>query len=261
MREVFGNQLLAIALIALTAVPIRTAHAHQLGQSYVFLHVFDDRIEGRLEITVADLNTVLGLDFRTDGSVTLEEIEPHIIAIKAYLEKRVKMAPNGVAEPLDLGAHELMSLRIAQYVSLPFEFKVLERAPDRVDVEYRVLFDVVPDHRGFLVVEHDWKTGTFNDETNVALIFGPDDTRQVLDLSSSSVWRGVAAMIGLGVHHIWVGIDHILFLLALLLPSVEAVSKVGMRRDHVENVLPNVFRCGPPAGRGLCQSTGSWNIS
>jgi len=41
-----------------------------------------------------------------------------------------------------------------------------------------------------------------------------------LDLTGSSVWQGFVAMIGLGRHHIFIGLDHILFLVALLLPAV-----------------------------------------
>jgi len=38
--------------------------------------------------------------------------------------------------------------------------------------------------------------------------------------------RGFSAMVRLGTHHIWIGIDHILFLMALLLPAVV------QRQDH-----------------------------
>ena len=76
-----------------------------------------------------------------------------------------------------------------------------------------------------LVVETNWKTGTFNDEANVLLVFEPGLERQTLDLSDSSTWQGFVAMVRMGTHHIWIGIDHIL--IALLLPAVVYRQDVG----------------------------------
>ena len=85
---------------------------------------------------------------------------------------------------------------------------------------YSVLFEVDDLHRNMLVIEHNWKTATFNNEAGISLIFSPRNPRQTLDLTSSSLLRGFIGFIGLGVWHIWIGLDHILFLIALVLPSV-----------------------------------------
>ena len=50
--------------------------------------------------------------------------------------------------------------------------------------------------------------------------FGPNDTSGTLELNDSSKLPGFIAMIKQGVWHIWIGFDHILFLLALILPAV-----------------------------------------
>jgi hypothetical protein len=52
------------------------------------------------------------------------------------------------------------------------------------------------------------------------LILSPRDPTQTLDLSNSTIWRGFMALVRLGMWHIWIGLDHILFLVALVLPSV-----------------------------------------
>jgi hypothetical protein len=83
-----------------------------------------------------------------------------------------------------------------------------------------VLFDKDPLHACLQVLEYNWKAGIYNQESNVTLSFGPNNVKGVLDLSGNSVLTGVKSMIASGMHHIFIGLDHILFLLALLFPSV-----------------------------------------
>jgi len=208
--------LFVLFFIAIFYLP---GHGHQLGQSYIFLKIYDHSIHGRLEVPVSDLNKALGLDFRTDGSVTNEDVDRHIAVIKLYLLEKVRMAPNGKAMALRLVGHSLFSVSLGQYVTVEFAIDDLAEEPKHIDVDYAVVFDVDEKHRGLLVIEHNWKTNTFNTES-LALIFSPSNRSQRLDLSSSSVWNGFMGLIELGIHHIWEGIDHILFLMALLLPSV-----------------------------------------
>ena len=118
-------------------------------------------------------------------------------------------------------ALDMYCYRIKKYIGAYYAvLGGLDAVPGYIDFEYTFLFDKDPDHRGFVVVESDWKTGTFNNESVISLIFEPELTNGRLDLSSSTIAHGFWQMTRLGVHHIWIGIDHILFLLALLLPAV-----------------------------------------
>ena len=48
--------------LALLAVLIATgASAHNLGQSYLYLQIYEDTVTGRFEIALSDLNPALGL--------------------------------------------------------------------------------------------------------------------------------------------------------------------------------------------------------
>ncbi len=209
-------QLWLVASILALTMP---AQAHQLGQSYIFLRVADAAIDGRVEITVSDLNRLLSLNIPERGA-TRDDVTPHVETLAAYLREHIRFAPNGQAQALVFDDHGIDAIALADYVVMRFTLTDAGRALRHVDVEYRVGFAAMPEHRGLAVVEHDWGTGTFNDESNVVAVFSPDAPRQVIDLSQSSVWTGMRAMVGLGAHHIWVGIDHILFLMALLLPAV-----------------------------------------
>jgi hypothetical protein len=220
-RPSWRSALRWLIVLLLGVTPCAQSSAHALKQSYVFLRIFDDAVEGRVEINIEDLNRILGSSLPTDHSVTRADVEPHAEQLRAYLHDRVTLRPDGVQIPsLPLTDFEVIDPGLAQYVAYDFKFSDLPTAPTYVDVNYAVLFDTYPDHRAFLVVENNWKTGTLDNEMIISLGFAPGRTADRLDLSHSAVWRGFVELVRQGVHHIWIGIDHILFLVALLLPSV-----------------------------------------
>src|SRR5690606_25647374 len=89
-----------------------------------------------------------------------------------------------------------------------------------MDISYSVLFDQAPKHRGLLIIEYNWKAGILDNEALSVGVFSPDNTQEKLSLSNASVWKGFVALVRLGVWHIWIGLDHILFIIALILPAV-----------------------------------------
>lgn len=79
-------------------------------------------------------------------------------------------------------------------------------------IDYSALFDLDPQHRGVLnFVEHG--------ESRSA-IFSATAARQVLRGDAGGALGQFAAYLREGVWHIWIGFDHIVFLVSLLLPAV-----------------------------------------
>ncbi len=196
------------------------AGAHELDQSYVFLNIEDTRVSGHIDMTVEDVNAAVGLNLPTERPVTAEEIAAYQEAIASYLRERVILSVDGGPAGLPLTGLELSEQPIAQYLQYYFAFENLQEIPTSIDFDYSVLFDERPSHRGMAVIETNWKAGTFDNEEFISLIFEPGKERQTLNIEEASVWTGLMAQVRSGIHHIWIGIDHILFLLALLLPAV-----------------------------------------
>lgn len=230
--------LRAEATLAAAAYPpaVSPPRAHELGQSYLYLRVYDDSLVVRLEMTVADVDRALGTGWDLD-SVTESDVESALARIRSYVESRLDLSAGGVPLPRQFQGAGLVDLGLARYVTLTYIIDDVEVVPEEIDVELAVFFDVDSDHRNLLVIEHNWKTATFNNEAAVSLIFSPRSARQTLDLSSSSVLRGFIGFIWLGVWHILIGFDHILFLMALVLPAVL------QRRDGRWEPVPD-FRRG-----------------
>lgn len=219
----FGRQLVNLktiiylfVLFATTSVATK-AHAHAMEQSYIFLSISDTTIDGRLEMTIEDLNNAMDLSLPLDKSVTDAQIEPHIQDIKTYFDTNISM---GFRDGIVLDDFFLHSIPAAQYIAINFSFKDVDTMPEYIDFTYTVLFDKDSNHLGMVIIENDWRSGVFNDEANVALIFTPTDNQKRLDLTDATVMQGYWEMLKLGIHHILEGIDHVLFLIALLLPAV-----------------------------------------
>lgn len=213
-------RVLLVLLSLLIPAAFTTAMAHQSGQSYLFLRIYDEHLEARLEITAADLSRALGIELSEDADVAWEQVRAHLGAIVAYVDRHFSLRADQEALPMRFISFDLRQIEIADFVLLHYTSEPLDPMPREIDVEYGVLFETSSEHRNLVVIEHHWESATFNNERNVSLVLAPGDARQTLDLSSSSVWRGFLGLVKLGTWHIWIGWDHLLFLLALALPAV-----------------------------------------
>ncbi len=213
-RCVLGG-FLAILTFALTA---SVGRAHNLGESYLYLQVRSDSISGRFEIALSDLNPALGLA-GTDREITSDNFTENVPFLQEYYLEHVTISAGQKRLSIEFHDAGLLEAR-GGYALLPFELRGFTTVPNDLSFDYSVLFDEEPSHRGFLLIESNWATGTFANENQISLVFSPSSRRQDFDLTSSGLWQGFRAVVGLGVEHIWMGVDHVLFLFALLLPAV-----------------------------------------
>lgn len=222
------------ALVLLAALPAREAGAHRLGESYVYLQIYADRVEGRFEISLIDLNRGLRLT-GTGGEITKANLDQHAAYLKEYFRQHVTIADARGTLAIRF-ADVLYSEARGGNVMLPFGFEGLEGVPDLLTFDYSVLFDEVPGHRGFLIIEHNWGTGTFANEAGISAVFSPSSRRQSIDIQAGGRLRGFLGVVRLGIEHIWMGLDHVVFLVALLLPAV--LRRENGRWEPVERFRP-----------------------
>ncbi len=94
-----------------------------------------------------------------------------------------------------------------------FLFTALCPGPiERLQADYRLLFDVNAQHKGLLRLTQGTHTMT--------AIFSQDSPIQQFTIDDVSLWWQVRQYVHEGMWHIWLRFDHMLFLLALLLPAV-----------------------------------------
>jgi hypothetical protein len=169
-------------------------------------------------VSLADFNAALRLT-GTDQEITASNLDQKVDVLRDYYLPRVTIADARGALTIRHTTHALLDVR-GGYVQLSFDLDGLDGVPDRLTFDYSVLLDEEPGHRGFLIIEHNWATGTFANEGQISLVFSPDARHQEFDIITGGRWRGFVAVVRLGVDHIWMGLDHVMFLVALLLPAV-----------------------------------------
>ncbi|SFL49830.1 HupE / UreJ protein [Rugamonas rubra] len=202
--------LLLLLLLCCLAPP---AHAHKPSDSYLSLTVDGTHIDGQWNIALRDLDFAIGLDGDGDGRLTWDEIRAHHPAIAAYALRHLTLASAqgactvAVVEQLidrhTDGAYSVLRLR----ADCPGAITALS-------VGYRLFAELDPQHKGLLRLVHDGRTSS--------AILDPEHARQTLSLAAPDRLGQFAAYVKNGVWHIWIGYDHILFLLSLLLPAVLA---------------------------------------
>jgi hypothetical protein len=192
------------------------AWAHKPSDSYLTLRAAEgsNDITVRWDIALRDLDYVLQLDRDGNGELSWGEVRQRGDDINRLATSRLALSSAGKpctwasTGPLMLdkhsdGAYAVLSLS-ARCTSLSGKLKA----------DYSLLFDVDPTHRGLV----QWiAPGSASAQ---ALIFGTESASQSLALLPVGAWQTLRQYIVDGVWHIWIGYDHILFLLALLLPAV-----------------------------------------
>lgn len=199
--------LAALALFCCCAV----AHAHKPSDSYLILKVSDSRVAGQWDIALRDLEYAIGLDTNGDGDITWGELSARQDALASYALARLKVAVRGAACTLQATDHLVDQHSDGAYAVLKFDAACPE-ASGPLTVGYSLFFDLDPTHRGLARIESVGLTQT--------AVLSPERREQTFNLAASSVWQQMLAYVREGVWHIWIGFDHVLFLLSLLLPAV-----------------------------------------
>jgi hypothetical protein len=188
------------------------AWAHKPSDSYLTLQAQDSRIAIRWDIALRDLDYVLQLDRDGNGELTWGEVRTRGDEIARYAIAHLQLATDKPCTIEPAGAMQLEHHSDGTYAVLTLAAACTPA--DQLTMKYSLLFDVDPTHRGLVQWIAPGAAGA------QALVFGTDNAQQALALKGPSALETLRQYIVEGVWHIWVGYDHILFLLSLLLPAV-----------------------------------------
>src|SRR5262245_24245875 len=199
-------------LFLLLALAAGAAHAHKPSDSYLTLYADGQTLRGQWDIALRDLEYAVGLDANGNGEITWGELKAKQADVDAYALARLALRADGKACRLTPTEHLVDDHTDGAYAVLRFSAECDSAGYRSAEVEYSLFFDLDPTHRGLLRVER----GT----DSITGVLGPDRPRIRLDAEGRSRLEQFADYVREGVWHIWIGFDHILFLVSLLLPSV-----------------------------------------
>jgi HupE / UreJ protein len=206
----------AVALLVAAA----GAAAHKPSDSYLALRVEGAAVTGQWDIALRDLEHAIGLDADGDGAITWGELKAQHTAIAAYAGSRLVLQADGRPCTLAIGAQQVDEHTDGAYTVLPLAFDCGGAAPAAtLGLGYTLFAELDPQHRGLLrlVTPQGTRTAVL-DPAKAAQAFALDGAAA----AGAGGWAAFVQYLKEGVWHIWIGFDHILFLLALLLPAVGA---------------------------------------
>ena len=203
---------LALALAFALALVAMPALAHKPSDSYLSLKADDAGVHGQWDIALRDLDFAIGLDADGDGTITWGETRAKHAEIAAYALARLAVQSDGVDCAISVPDQLIARHSDGAYTVLQLRLACTTKTPQQLTISYRLFADIDPQHRGLLKLESAGQTRT--------AIFGPAARQQVLTLAQTDRLTQFVDYAREGVWHIWIGFDHILFLLSLLLPAV-----------------------------------------
>ncbi|MBU2098042.1 MAG: HupE/UreJ family protein [Gammaproteobacteria bacterium] len=194
------------------------ALSHSLSDSYLNLSVSGNTaVDGQWLIAVEDMELAVGLDADGDTHITWNEILQKQAAINSYLLSSLALDVAGQNCGLQFGNLMLEQLNAGMFLHVPVQANCASTGP--LQVSYSLLFDIDLSHRGIL-------TAVSGDASQVHL-FSPSSTNHIIDSNNISAIKNVWTFVVEGIWHIWIGLDHILFLCALLIPIVAEKRRAG----------------------------------
>jgi hypothetical protein len=195
----------ALALLVLMAMLIALpARAHMTPNSTVDLDFAPDRVTARVTIPLNELEFATGRSTLTKAEL-LAGIGATTSSGRAWTM---------IVNAIDV-EQSLQPQLTADLVMIP----PTGTQTRQLNLRYSLLIDRLSNHIVLVSARSDFARGTLQSEPELIGALRQGKSVLAIDRGPGSLWRGLGATIGLGMHHIAEGHDHLLFLLALLLPA------------------------------------------
>ena len=209
MRRLFPALLLLVMM--------RPAWGHPMPSSSVVLRVHRAEIDAELTLPIGELAMGWEKPLPRDAVRTVQRFGEEI---KDYVRAHVRpTAPDGRAWTVTVRevtpvVEQEPDVRVALTMTPP-----AGEPADRLLFRYDAIFHHLITHSAVVTLASDWRNGVTGDQPVLLGTMRDTNAAILIDRSGGSWSQGFAAMFRLGARHIAEGTDHLLFLLALILPA------------------------------------------
>ena len=183
------------------------AQAHQASEAYLNFRVSGAEVEQRLDIALRDLDRDLALDADGDGALSWREVRTRWPDIERLAAAGVRFTADGaVCQPLDEAVPQLDEHSDGTHAVLLRHWRC-PAAVRELEIDYRLFATTDATHRGL---------ARLVGAGGQPLVLAPGSGPQRLSVDG----HGFAGFVVQGMGHIASGLDHVLFLVTLLLVAV-----------------------------------------
>jgi len=196
-------------IILMLLVHSTLCFAHKPSDSYLSIINSNDVITATWAISLRDLEYAVGLDINQDSLITWGELQQRQARLENYVLSHLSFT-DASNQSCHFISNELLvdSKTDGSYAVLKLTTPCITES---LKLEYNLFFDIDPGHRGLVSYTHNGNT--------ISRIASPESSDFTLSAHIHNLFDILYDYIIEGIWHIWVGLDHILFLLMLLLPA------------------------------------------
>jgi hydrogenase/urease accessory protein HupE len=196
--------------------------AHKLNTSYANLVARTDTLMLRVRIDDFDMEQ-MGLDTDGDGALYYEEMEAGLPQIADFISAHLRVDVNGRRVSFERGTTDISPDNKGNIFAVVYLGAHLPEPPEQVDIDVDFFSTFGDEHKCIAKV-------LLPGKSLEQAVFAADTQRQSFYAHrEKSLLEQARAFIWLGVEHIFLGYDHIMFLLALIIVG-------GRLRDLVKIV-------------------------
>jgi hypothetical protein len=213
--RILRNLISMLVAVLFAAAP---APAHLMPNSAIYLDFAADRVTAELLIPLNELQFGSGLRIRADPAGFAADRAQAADYVRRHLAVR-----GADGRPWTVRLTGLSVIDDSYQADLRATFALVPppgSSPRRFDLIYDGVIDRVANHFVLVFARSDYRGGTLSGG-DPEMIGGLQQSVTIVhvDRGTGSAWRGFAAAVTLGMHHIAEGHDHLLFLVALILPA------------------------------------------
>lgn len=218
------------AIFAVTALWPTVSSAHQTPNTLVFLDASPNRVALELQMPLSELELAFGNNISQDPETLIERLGPQLkeylkAHIHAYVIKNNPWQVQIEALKMDKGRYIENGINYREVVAQVVIMPQAGESTRKFTLDYDVIMHQVVNHVALVSIRSDWETGTLNNASAEATVIGWNTKDNVIyplviNLQKGSWFNGFKSMLALGMQHIKEGTDHLLFLIALLLPAM-----------------------------------------
>lgn len=219
----WGRRLASATIGLLLVATSGVACAHAASDAYLTLRIDGERIEQRLDIALRDLDRELTLDADGDGALTWGEVRRRWDDIVGLAEQGVHLRPEGaICTPLSIAPPALDEHVDTRHAVLQRSWRC-GGVPTALVLDYRLFATSDPTHRGIArivgMAPVGGAGGPAATQTTRVLVANAPAAKILLGAGAASPHDAIDFFAN-GLHHIAIGLDHVLFLVTLLMVAV-----------------------------------------
>ncbi|RUP78941.1 hypothetical protein C7Y69_13775 [Alteromonas sp. KS69] len=224
--------LVVTLFLSLLVMNASVVNAHELSSGYLTLNAGEENTySGELLLKPDDIGQVAGLDTNGNGALTWGEIHQNQPLLERYITKVLSIRVDDSPCEINLSMPNIRSVSGDSYLVSPIQ--VMCESDGTLGIHYDGIFEHSPTHKLLVNVNLADQSGSrlqsssksSSDNTSVTSVLDTDSRSVTFDASTTSLTALFISLVYEGVWHIFIGIDHILFLVATLLT-------VNLVREH-----------------------------